>query len=148
MGGAPLGPTLSWYTTKHYIYHITTNKIISCIVCSFVCVKAILVLLCSLLVLILSPTATPAPAPSPPSPALLPAPSLDTKMLLHNEDQSEEVLSRKKRFFLGPVSFGRVGLVGARLQIFPHAPLGANNLVAFNLDIEVPRSLAFLIPGQ
>ena len=129
---------LSYYYQQNYIMY-----------CRLICVfKAILVLLCSLLVLLLSPTATPAPASSLPSPALLPAPSLDTKMLPHNEDQSDEVLSRKKRFFLGPVSFGRVGFVGARLQIFPHAPLGANNLVAFNLDIEVPRSLAFLIPGQ
>ena len=74
--------------------------------------------------------------------------SIHTKLNLPNDAQAEQVLSRQKRFFLGNVSFGKIGLVGARLQIFPHAPLGANNIVAFNLNLEVPRALAFLIPGQ
>ena len=39
MGGVPLGPTLSWYAAKYQFYHITTNKIISCIFCSFVCLR-------------------------------------------------------------------------------------------------------------
>merc|ERR1711892_1353767 len=74
--------------------------------------------------------------------------SLNAKLSLPTKEQTEQVLSRQKRFFLGNVSFGKIGLVGARLQIFPHAPLGANNIVAFNLNLEVPRALAFLIPGQ
>merc|ERR1712106_1267178 len=74
--------------------------------------------------------------------------SLNTKLPLPTKEQTEQVLSRQKRFFLGNVSFGKIGLVGARLQIFPHAPLGANNIVAFNLNLEVPKALAFLIPGQ
>jgi len=61
---------------------------------------------------------------------------------------SSRILSRQKRFFLGPVSVGKVGVIGARLQIFPHAPLGVNNIVAFELDVKIPRALAFLIPGQ
>merc|ERR1712106_47261 len=94
------------------------------------------------LLLLLFSAATPAPAPA--TPPATPA----THLTLSTARQADQVLSRQKRFFIGNVSFGRVGLVGARLQIFPHAPLGANNVVAFNLNLEVPRALAFLIPGQ
>ena len=59
----------------------------------------------------------------------------------------DQVLHRTRRT-IGPVSFGRVSLIGARLQIFPHPPLGATNQVLFDVDVVVPRWLAFLIPGQ
>ena len=63
---------------------------------------------------------------------------------------SDHVLSRGKRTIgnLFPVSFGRISFIGARLQVFPHVPLGANNQALFDVDIIVPKSLAFLIPGQ
>ena len=63
---------------------------------------------------------------------------------------SDKVLSRGKRTIgnLFPVSFGRINFIGARLQVFPHAPLGADSQALFDVDIIVPRSLAFLIPGQ
>ena len=60
---------------------------------------------------------------------------------------SEEVLSRTRRT-IGPVSFGRVSLIGTRLQIFPHPPFGVNNNVLFDVDVVVPRWLAAIIPGQ
>lgn len=59
----------------------------------------------------------------------------------------DQVLHRTRRT-IGPVSFGRVSLIGARLQIFPHPPLGVTNQVLFDVDVVVPRWLAFLIPGQ
>eukprot|EP00092_Neocalanus_flemingeri_P076984 GFUD01095532.1.p1 GENE.GFUD01095532.1~~GFUD01095532.1.p1 ORF type:complete len:107 (+),score=28.64 GFUD01095532.1:47-367(+) len=96
------------------------------------------------LLLLLISAATPAPAPANPSAPPAPLLTLSTA----RQADRDQVLSRQKRFFLGNVSFGSVGLVGARFQIFPRAPLGATNIVAFNLNLEVPRSLAFLIPGQ
>ena len=67
-----------------------------------------------------------------------------------SQRNSDHVLSRGKRTIgnLFPVSFGRLSFIGARLQIFPHTPLGATNQALFDVDVIVPRSLAFLIPGQ
>ena len=59
----------------------------------------------------------------------------------------DQVLHRTRRT-IGPVSFGRVSLIGTRLQLFPHPPLGVTNQVLFDVDVVVPRWLAFLIPGQ
>lgn len=59
----------------------------------------------------------------------------------------DEVLHRTRRT-IGPVSFGRVNLIGGRLQLFPHPPFGGSNQVLFDVDVVVPRWLAFLIPGQ
>ena len=61
---------------------------------------------------------------------------------------SIEVLSRQKRTIPMPVTFGRVSLIGARLQIFPFTPIGATNQVLFDVDVTIPRWLAPLIPGQ
>ena len=58
-----------------------------------------------------------------------------------------EVLRRTRRT-IGPVSFGRINLIGSRFQLFPHPPLGVTNQVLFDVDVVVPRWLAFLIPGQ
>ena len=57
-----------------------------------------------------------------------------------------QVLHRTRRT-LGPVSFGRVSLIGTRLQLFPHPPLGVTNQVLFDVDVVLPRWLAALIPG-
>ena len=59
----------------------------------------------------------------------------------------DQVLHRTRRT-IGPVSFGRISLIGTRLQLFPHPPLGVTNQVLFDVDVVVPRWLAFLIPGQ
>ena len=61
---------------------------------------------------------------------------------------SNELLSRQKRTIPMPVTFGRVSLIGARLQIFPFTPIGATNQVLFDVDVTIPRWLAPLIPGQ
>ena len=59
----------------------------------------------------------------------------------------DQVLRRTRRT-IGPVSFGRINLIGSRFQVFPHPPLGVTNQVLFDVDVVVPRWLAFLIPGQ
>ena len=65
------------------------------------------------------------------------------------EETRETVLSRPKRTIGDfPFAFGRVSLVGLRLQILPTAPLGATNQALFDVDVTVPKWLAFLVPGQ
>merc|ERR1712192_42071 len=59
------------------------------------------------------------------------------------------ILHRAKRTIdLFPFSLLKVSLLGARLQIFPDAPLGANNFPLFDFELKVPKELAFLVPGQ
>jgi len=59
------------------------------------------------------------------------------------------ILHRTKRTIdLFPFSLLKVSLLGARLQIFPDAPLGANNFPLFDFELKVPKELAFLVPGQ
>ena len=58
-------------------------------------------------------------------------------------------LSRQKRTIGDfPISFGRISLLGLRVQVFPHAPFGATNLALFDVDVVVPKELAFLVPGK
>merc|ERR1712012_200327 len=59
------------------------------------------------------------------------------------------ILHRAKRTIdLFPFSLLKVSLLGARLQIFPDAPFGANNYALFDSELKVPKELAFLVPGQ
>jgi len=61
------------------------------------------------------------------------------------------ILHRAKRtipFDISPFSLLKVSLFGARLQIFPDSPFGANNHPLFDFELKVPRELAFLVPGQ
>merc|ERR1712037_242738 len=60
-----------------------------------------------------------------------------------------KVLHRAKRTIdIFPLSLLKVSLLGARLQIFPDAPFGANNFALFDFELKVPKELAFLVPGQ
>jgi len=59
------------------------------------------------------------------------------------------ILHRAKRTIdIFPFSLLKVSLLGARLQIFPDAPFGANNFALFDFKLKVPKELAFLVPGQ
>merc|ERR1712147_579139 len=59
------------------------------------------------------------------------------------------ILHRAKRTIdLFPFSLLKVSLLGARLQIFPDAPFGANNYALFDFELKVPKELAFLAPRQ
>jgi len=70
-------------------------------------------------------------------------------VVLRNSPLPSLVHHRTKRTIdIFPTSFFKISLLGARFQILPQAPLGADNFVLFDLKLEVPKALAFLIPGQ